>query len=376
MLKRVEPQDSDGDGSPTSEDDIHRTNSEERQIRMPNDELEEDMFGMTTCALVLDFHNIAMSKSPRLERYLRLSTTLMLLALCVGVQIFLLYEIKRFVSAKAVRDIRLAYDAFEEHMYSELTLTQFGNHRGVDGTFDASQFASLDEDTQAAACRIPLSQPAFFFTVLFIWTITCFYELKQCISMFQSLIIAAGHTDTMRDALEKVAETDGNDGLQDYIIAYLTPAVKAAITLLVIIPRIGITLYLLWLGCRWLLATNSFENLILNAVALAFVLDLKEVLYFTLVPARNKLDLENTKIKPEQEFVTSGITDFTATIAWGIVAAMWVILYMGIPSAPWPLNGLQEVLPDYKWDIHAVCNLWYKWRYCVEPPCAEELVTG
>ena len=45
---------------------------------------------------------------------------------------------------------------------------------------------------------------------------------------------------------------------------------KAIITFLVLLPRFGIACYLLWLGCRWLTATNNFADLILNAVALEF----------------------------------------------------------------------------------------------------------
>jgi len=44
---------------------------------------------------------------------------------------------------------------------------------------------------------------------------------------------------------------------------------------LVLLPRLLMSGVLLWLGCRWLLATPNFADLVLNAVALEFILTLK-----------------------------------------------------------------------------------------------------
>merc|ERR1719223_1783633 len=72
------------------------------------------------------------------------------------------------------------------------------------------------------------------------------------------------------------------------IIYQLTMCVKALLSLLIFMPRIVINCILLWLGCRWLLATTSFSDLLLNAVALTFVLDLGQIFYHAAVPERNK----------------------------------------------------------------------------------------
>merc|ERR1719163_1784339 len=80
-------------------------------------------------------------------------------------------------------------------------------------------------------------------------------------------------------------------------VTSLTVSAKLAIFVFGICPRVGIALYLLWIGCRWLLATNNFSDIILNAVALEFVLLFKDAIYLALVPTRNRIDLENTKIE-------------------------------------------------------------------------------
>lgn len=64
----------------------------------------------------------------------------------------------------------------------------------------------------------------------------------------------------MRDA---VVESDG----ECEIIVGLTRPLKALLMSTCILPRYFIDVYLLWLGCRWLAATPSFGDLLLNAVS-------------------------------------------------------------------------------------------------------------
>merc|ERR1719235_170054 len=126
--------------------------------------------------------------------------------------------------------------------------------------------------------------------VLFIWTLTCLAELKQCMGQFLSLVVMMPRLTSMKEALQdtgpsgQARDADG-DGVAEKVVNGLTWAVKATILVLVLLPRFVITCALLWLGCRWLAATNDFSDLVLNAVALEFLLMLKELLYHTLVPA-------------------------------------------------------------------------------------------
>merc|ERR1719210_868592 len=110
----------------------------------------------------------------------------------------------------------------------------------------------------------------------------------------------------------------------------------------VLLPRLCITCFLLWIGCRWLLATNNFADLILNSVALEFVLCLKDVLFKAMVPRRSTLDLAATKIQPAQKKEPESLAALIGTIVWGCLAAGWVTVYMGVAG----INGGQQVLRD------------------------------
>merc|ERR1712070_563372 len=63
---------------------------------------------------------------------------------------------------------------------------------------------------------------------------------------------------------------------------------KLVIIVLVLIPKILLCMYMMWLGARWLTATLGFGDVLLNAVALAFIYDLADLIYVAVVPFHTK----------------------------------------------------------------------------------------
>merc|ERR1711957_586351 len=98
---------------------------------------------------------------------------------------------------------------------------------------------------------------------------------------------------------------------------------------------------------RWLTATPSLEDVLINAIALEFVLLLKELLYHTLVSSRNKRELANTKIRPHDAVSHGSCTAFFSGILWGCIALGWVLYY---------IFSFQMVLQEYNWDVRGVCK--------------------
>lgn len=336
------------------------------QFEWPNIELEPDTFGLSICSLVRDLSFVARSRGTAVNRWSRLAKSTFLLVMCLTIQVFLLSQVKRFVSAMAVHDIRKTYDKFQHVMYdghTEVVFTHpFVERRGIGGKygpyFNVSKFGELEPGVRAAACHIPLSEPMFFWTVLFIWTLTCASELRKTYEITSELICNTETIDSMSYAL-KDEEVSGEVA----VIVGLTRGVKALIVFLVILPRLGIICFLVWVGCRWLLATNNFSDLILNSVALEFILCLKDVIYMALVPRRSMLDLQNTTIQPMDKKEPESIRVFMGTLVWVLVAAGWVTIYMG--SGALHLRGLQQVLRGFQWNVHDVCVSWIAVRYAV-----------
>eukprot|EP00427_Karlodinium_veneficum_P059004 CAMPEP_0169392658 /NCGR_PEP_ID=MMETSP1017-20121227/48869_1 /TAXON_ID=342587 /ORGANISM="Karlodinium micrum, Strain CCMP2283" /LENGTH=193 /DNA_ID=CAMNT_0009495879 /DNA_START=351 /DNA_END=930 /DNA_ORIENTATION=- len=133
------------------------------------------------------------------------------------------------------------------------------------------------------------------------------------------------------------------------IVQGLTCSVKVALVFLVFLPQAFMTCLLCWLGCRWMTATSDLGELLLNAVALEFVLLLKENLYKVLVPKRSKQEMQSTYVMKDddEEKANPSVASFFCSFLWGVGAALWVLVY---------ISFLQHVLVDYQWDISDICQ--------------------
>jgi len=307
--------------------------------------LPEDTYGMVIAAMVRDLQHLASGSKHRNIRVARIFSSWGLLLANLIIQIMVLTYITKFAAARAVHNIRGAYDVFEVTLYdNKIYKTANGWSRGTDDVFfKADLFAKLSDDAKENACRIPLSQPGYLGIVLFVWTLLILGEIRQTLLLFFRLVLQLDSTTSMADSCTSADDSD------EMIITKLTRPVKSVISLFIILPRLFIAAYLLWLGCRWLAATNDFQSLILNAVALEFVLLTKELLFNTLVSDRSQRDTRRMQVSVESESQNPSPWAFLGTFLWGICAIAWVYLY---------IYDLQQVLPEYRWDVRDVCTSW------------------
>jgi hypothetical protein len=339
-------------------------NTEEMEQRI-HDSLEEDTYSLAICVLVRDLRSISLGdKSNQGLKYSRIVFGLALVLTTVGIQIAIVACTKIFVTPLQVADIRDAYDTFEQKMYGSHTyLNENGKARGMAGYFNQSAFDTLTDDEKTNACNIPFSQLNWFMLVLLIWTITCMASLKKCFETFMALIVFAPTKSDMKDCLtfwedaiqsdepaqKKQEKTNEDRGINVQVITGVTLPVKVLLTFVVFLPEFLTTSYILWLGSRWLAATNDFGNIVSNAVALEFTLQLKCLLFYALASERNKRDLERTGIAPPWGKEAAGYGVYFNTLYWALLSAAWVYLY---------IFHFQRVLLDYKWDVHQVCDPW------------------
>ncbi|CAK9050068.1 Uncharacterized protein SCF082_LOCUS27657 [Durusdinium trenchii] len=322
----------------------HNPSSDMEIVERQPENLDEDVYGAGIATLVRDSFSLVDGKGDIFLRVSRLSSSIVLMIFVISLQIFVILQMQSLVASRAVTEIRQIYGRYEFVMYgAEMThvyLTPNGFPRGADKQyFDPANFGRLTEDEQSSACRIPFSQPQLLLPILFIWTLTVVADLRRCGDLFVRLILATPTITSMRDA---VVESDG----ECEIIVGLTRSIKVLLMSTCVLPRYFINVYLLWLGCRWLAATPSFGDLLLNAVALEFILLLKDTLYAGVVPDRNKRATQNTLIQPWQKTEPANYRVFLSSFLLILVTCAWVLYYV---------YKFQAVLPDYKWDVAQVC---------------------
>jgi len=315
---------------------------EKEEFEYDPEPLAQDLYGVGITSLIRDVRKVVLREGRCTLRLTKAFTTVLVLWLTIAMQVFLMYQFKRLITQRSVHDIREDYSEFEEWMYEDhIEVTSNGYGRGIYGHFNADRFEDLPEHIdKETICSTPLSQPYFFACILMIWSFRVVDDLRH-VKFYMELLLL--RTDTITSVREMLEEND-----QDHTVVLrgLTLPFKAMLLLLIFIPRLLIDLVLLWLGCRWLTATASFGDVLLNAIALEFVLLMKDLIYSAVVPRRNQWET-GSMLVPHKRKAQVSWTEYMGGFLWLVVVLLWVLLYM---------NALQHVLPDYRWDIHQVCE--------------------
>lgn len=117
------------------------------------------------------------------------------------------------------------------------------------------------------------------------------------------------------------------------------------------------------LGCIWLTATLSFSDLILNALALEFIICIDENILAFFLPQKLSVRLSRTKfaypkVPPTPESTEKAlIEDYVRNIIYFAVCLAITVLCV----------KYQQVLPDFPFDIEEHCGAWYMNQF--RPKC-------
>mmetsp|Transcript_23334 Transcript_23334/g.51279 ORF Transcript_23334/g.51279 Transcript_23334/m.51279 type:complete len:404 (+) Transcript_23334:261-1472(+) len=267
------------------------------------------------------------------------------LLLNTGMQFYILYCTKKYICFPSVQYTRKLYAEFQELAFDE-------NHILLDNWQE--MFDKADE-----LCQLPLSQPFFYTSILVIWTATCWIDLAESLHFLRRI--------WSLDNPQNRARTVGCLHTDEHIIVTeLSRWSKAIISSTVFAPKILVLIYLWWLGARWLTSTLSFQDMLLNAVALAFITEMDELVYLVMIPDDIQALVGLYKLKRQAAVdllkaiddgdhkLVSELRDrkFRFRIMTMLASLAFVTL---LPTAY--IHYLQHVLPDYKWDVHGPCEL-------------------
>eukprot|EP00929_Paragymnodinium_shiwhaense_P093550 TRINITY_DN5373_c0_g1_i2.p1 TRINITY_DN5373_c0_g1~~TRINITY_DN5373_c0_g1_i2.p1 ORF type:complete len:374 (+),score=49.43 TRINITY_DN5373_c0_g1_i2:83-1204(+) len=307
-------------------------------------QLEEDVFSLAIMSAVRDGVAAEKSAAHRVTHTVRMATSMGLALGNLVLQCFLILSVKRYVCMPAVLSIRASYNAFVKEMYGNQTVLYEGQYvRGIQGDEHLKNFGNLGEDMQTLICNIPLSQPLFLQVVLLIWTMTCVREIRKCVEQMNFYYNSVPDRDDMTSSIVE-NPTDEHQKL----VMGLTKELKRTIAFGIILPRMVLTALLMWVGCRWLTATASFGDVIINSIALEFILHTSTLMYLSLVPERSKIDVQHTVIKVRTVHEAS-LQAFLVPLLWLVASIAWVFVYS---------DHLQHVIPYYGWDVSIVCTHW------------------
>jgi len=242
-------------------------------------ELEESVYGAAIFSICFDFFEILTGKDHdglgiSLNCY-RLFFTLVLLVANYAVQMLLLYWVYSFVAVPAVHGVQQVYASYHAECFDE------------HGTFSQDAWDSWGDENISELCMIAFSNPPFMFVVLALWWTVMLNEVRKTERDWRNFFAIKS---TFK-AEEMIVKKDGEN-----LIVCLTPRTKYTLYLFLLAPKMVIAVVLMVVGTVWLTATDSFGDLILNAVALEFIICVDEIIFQGLLPESIKKNVGLTKL--------------------------------------------------------------------------------
>eukprot|EP00435_Cladocopium_sp_Y103_P066348 s42_g28.t1 len=232
---------------------------------------------------------------------------LLTLLLNLWLQLFILWNVNHYIVQNAVHDAQENYARFHHEVFDK------------DGVFSQEKWDNWNNGPYMELCNMAVSKLSFSAGIVFLWSARMLNEVRDSwhlahdLFAIESLPLGAKPHDMLHEVKDDSGET-----LRVEIVAVNGMA------------RIIVAMLLTYIGCRWLAATQSFGDLILNALALEFVIGIDDLMYEAFTPLDVRQFIEQTK---------------STVLLVGIL--IWAFVY---------LNYLQQVLPNFPHDIREHCS--------------------
>merc|ERR1712007_230832 len=165
----------------------------------------------------------------------------------------------------------------------------------ADGEFVQEKWDAWDGPSMEL-CSMAMTKFNFSLAIVFLWSGRMLGELRNIDRLHRDIYAIQGLGEDS-DISDMVKDVEGDEGeATGSRVVALTTVARVSTYVLIIIPKVIIAMVLLALGCRWLASTESFADLILNALALEFVIGIDELMYESFVPEAMRLRLEASTV--------------------------------------------------------------------------------
>lgn len=292
--------------------------------------LPEDTYGAAILAIMKEFYEIQSLDTPTTcVTLVKCIFAAVILLLNLLLQFSVLYFIEEYVVSLSVHHVQTTYAKFHRSFFT------------ADGEFLQSEWDESPD--KADLCDIAMTNYVFYVTVLFLWTISCLQEFRGA----QRLVVNISNIPLVESGEDVFLDDPDSD--KQSIVAITRP-VRWTLYLAVCLPKIVISFMLLRLGLRWLSATASFEDMVMNAIAMTFVIQIDELLYSFAIPAPYCKQVAETSIFITSEGVPAATAEWKAyqrSIMYVVGALVFVIVYA---------NFIQDVLPSTVYEAQSICR--------------------
>lgn len=302
-----------------------------------------DAWAAAIVAIVRNLTVITMKRDNRMPYGVNIARMVCSLAICLlnlCLQFGLLVFINYYLVGPSVHRAQYTYKHYLETV--------------MDGNGRLDEDAWHDYEFKSDVCGLTMLRPRFYYVILLIWVLTQMHEIRHTQRLFSN-IWDLPRVDSNLQMLRFVESGHFSLGGKCHIVG-ATTAVKVFLMIIVVLPRAVISFYLTELGCRWLTASHKVSDMILNSLALAFVTNIDELLYHSILPIATRNQIESTKIfflegnqpKSLEQIEQSEWSGYRRSFMYAMLAVAFLMSY-----------GMffQTVLPPHMGHLHELCDV-------------------
>lgn len=302
----------------------------------------EDAWAAAIVAIVRNLTVISMKRGNGMPYGVNIARMVFSLGICLlnlCLQFGVLIFINSYLVAPAVHHAQFSYKHFLDTVFDD------------DGRLDDDAWHGYELKDEV--CSLTMLRPRFYYVVLLIWVLTQVMEVRHTQRSFSN-IWELPSVERDPQMLRFVDSGHFSLGGKCHIVG-ATMTVKAVLIIFVVVPRAVVAFYLTELGCRWLTATHKVSDMILNSLALAFVTNIDELLYHSILPIATRQQIEATKIfffegampKSLEQIERSEWAGYRRSTTYTLTALAFLISYGTV---------FQTVLPTNMGHLHQLCD--------------------
>lgn len=274
------------------------------------------------------------------EGKVRMAFVIVVFLVNVIIQGILLWFIAKLLMLPDMTKAQTLYKEFHEKAF-------------VDGILDPDGFYSMGKQHVNKICGLALSQWLFVRLIIFLWIANNVGELRNDVAKTRGVILLPRLPEGLDTRLMVRDNEQTADSVEHHVIC-LNLKGKVGLICAVFIPKLIITSILTLTGSLWLLASESISDLILNSLALAFVVKVDEIIATTFFPEFFKKDLENLGLMLPKAHDEDGDLEKRMEVRARQFTNGFLALLISIGVGEL-LIRFQPVLPGYASDVTAVC---------------------
>jgi hypothetical protein len=300
-----------------------------------------DTWGICMLTTVKDLADICAVQAD-IVQIIRFMFNLGAIVMNLTLQIYLISSVKHYVVAPDLHNLQVHYKSFHEQVFD------------TDGNFLPDKWANFPY--KEPLCDSAMSTVDFTGSVMFLWGARMMDEIRGIVRL-ERQVRALQRLPPGMGIADMCLEHDNEDGEEVCDIIYVNCITRMMLYILVLIPKAYIAGLLFYRGINWLSTSESLGDLIMNALALEFIIAIDELIYEAVFPRTAMKMLENTRFGlPKRKVLDAKakdreiLVDFARSIGYVVVMVAIVASYL----LGW--QGYVGVLPGYAWDIKPHCD--------------------